>query len=450
MLLRFRVKNFLSFNELTEFSMYSGKTRRFPDHIHKINDVSITKLGVIYGANASGKSNLIKSMDFAKDVIINGLDTFSLKNKNFRLAKDFKYNSYFDFDFIIDKKCYSYGFEINMKEKKILEEWLYEVNKNGEKLIFERDTKKKKITTSIKFSNEAAKTRFEIYSEDIGNNFTTLFLSDIAIKNIKKISEFSVFNKVYNWFSQTLQIVYPESKYAGIPFINKSEPMMSTYKELLQYFDTGICDIKTIDIPFDTFQNRYTGLYTPEMEEELELKKSITLNIDENIFNLNKNNKGELSVIKIGTIHKSSDNRTEIFDFSDESDGTRRLFDLIPIINKKSNNNQVFVIDEIDRSLHPNLVFGFIKYYLEAISNKNQLIITTHDSNLLDQNLLRRDEIWFVKKNIDQSSQVYSLDEFQDRFDKDIQKAYLQGRYGAIPHIKDSYMNYLDEKHGKN
>jgi AAA15 family ATPase/GTPase len=117
---------------------------------------------------------------------------------------------------------------------------------------------------------------------------------------------------------------------------------------------------------------------------------------------------------------------------SEESDGTIRLLDLLEIL--LVGDGKTFIIDELDRCLHPSLIYKFIELYLEtAKSKKVQLIVTTHESRLLDFNLLRRDEIWFINKDKAGESRIYSLEEYNERFDKKIDKAYLEGRYGGIP-----------------
>ena len=130
-------------------------------------------------------------------------------------------------------------------------------------------------------------------------------------------------------------------------------------------------------------------------------------------------------------------NANDLFEYSDESDGTQRLFDLIPIFLAQK-NNRVILIDEIDRSLHTNLTRKFIElFFVVSRDRSSQLIATTHDSNLLDLDLLRQDEIWFVKREKDHSSIIYSLNRYKERFDKKIEKEYLLGRYDAIPKLDD-------------
>lgn len=442
MLLRFKVENFLSFDKMTEISMISGKTTRYPEHIIKTKDISVLKSAVIYGANASGKSNLIKAIDFSINIIFNGLGNISCINKNFRLAKENKNLGTFEYEISIDNKYYAYGFEIDYKKNIITEEWLYELKKDKENMIFERFVTKGQVKSNIKFKELANQSRFDIYIDDIKNNKNVLLLSDIASKNLKGNKEFSIFYKIYNWFRNKLHIIYPETNYAGINFIDTDKELKELYSKMLNYFDTGIDDIKTIEIPFDDFTKKYPHVVDSDLERELSENKLVTINYDRNLYTIFKYKKG-IKVLQLGITHKINDKRSEIFEFSDESDGTRRLFDLIPLIKSLDGNDRVFIIDEIDRSLHPNLTYNFIKLFLKLTENNSQLLITTHDSNLLDQKLLRRDEIWFVEKNINKASEVYSLDKYKERFDKEIRKAYLNGRYGGIPQFKNSYISNL-------
>ena len=126
-----------------------------------------------------------------------------------------------------------------------------------------------------------------------------------------------------------------------------------------------------------------------------------------------------------------------LYEFGEESDGTQRLIELLDIILNES-KDMVFIIDELDRSFHPQMTRKFVETFLKRTEKKNtQLIITTHESNLMDLSLLRRDEIWFAEKENDNSTRLYTLEKFKIRYDKVINKDYLAGRYGAVPVFKD-------------
>jgi AAA15 family ATPase/GTPase len=126
-----------------------------------------------------------------------------------------------------------------------------------------------------------------------------------------------------------------------------------------------------------------------------------------------------------------------LFDFKEESDGTKRLFDLMNILLTEE-DDVVYVVDELERSLHPMLLKRFLELFMEHNEDgSRQMVFSTHESSIMSQELFRRDEIWFVDRSEDGNSRLYSLDRFKDRFDKDIAKAYLDGRYGAIPVFSD-------------
>ena len=129
-------------------------------------------------------------------------------------------------------------------------------------------------------------------------------------------------------------------------------------------------------------------------------------------------------------------NENDLFVFSDESDGTRRLFDLIPIF-QAALRGQIIIVDELDRSLHTKATQEFIRYFYDVTEGlPTQLIVTTQDSNIMDLDFIRQDEIWFVERQPDHSSKLYSLNQFKARFDKKVEKDYLLGRYGAVPVFK--------------
>lgn len=159
----------------------------------------------------------------------------------------------------------------------------------------------------------------------------------------------------------------------------------------------------------------------------------MTWRINDGFFNIRINKNQEIEITTLVLKHNAS-----LFDFSfeEESDGTKRLFDLIDMLMNKE-EDMIFVVDELERSLHPKLTEHFLKLFMEAHSNdKDQLFFTTHEDTIMDQELFRRDEIWFVERDNQNASKIYSLDRFKERYDKKLSKAYLEGRYGAIPIFK--------------
>ena len=176
---------------------------------------------------------------------------------------------------------------------------------------------------------------------------------------------------------------------------------------------------------FDTLKKQMQMTNLPQLK--------MTWRFDDGFFNIRIQEAGEPEITTLALKHGKS-----IFDFSfnDESDGTKRLFDLIDMLMSKR-EDVVFVVDELERSLHPKLTEHFLKLFMEVhADDRVQLVFTTHEDTIMDQELFRRDEIWFVERDSVNASKIYSLDRFKERYDKKLSKAYLEGRYGAIPEFK--------------
>jgi AAA15 family ATPase/GTPase len=261
----------------------------------------------------------------------------------------------------------------------------------------------------------------------------------------KKKSELIVFKDVFKWFKNNLDINHPDRVFSNYSYFMKkadSEEICETIKA----FDTGITSFKIIDAKREELTNTVPSDVLKEIFEELEkkiasLKKEkkdvetfgmfLRGNKDFYIFEVTKDYDVEIKTIEF------QHGNCGTFKLFEESDGTRRILELIEILFSE-NDNKIYLIDEIDRSLHPQLTYQFIKSYLKSLGNrKTQLIVSTHESRLLDLDLLRRDEVWFMNKNSNGDSELYSLEQFNERFDKKIDKAYLSGRYGAIPDFRE-------------
>jgi len=156
---------------------------------------------------------------------------------------------------------------------------------------------------------------------------------------------------------------------------------------------------------------------------------------EEKLIAQRKDNKN--FVLRIIGVHYNSKKEKVKFELSEESDGTRRLLDFMPAFNSILSSDETYIIDEIDQSLHPTLLYTLVKKIMEEQSTKGQLIFTTHEASLLDLNIFRQDEVWFTEKDKSGASQLYSLSDFKPRNDLDIQKGYLKGRFGAIPFTAD-------------
>lgn len=441
MLIKVKVENFKSFERVTELNMLSSnRIRKNPDHKITIkNNISLLKYAVIYGANASGKSNLIDVFNFikysvSKFIPANAAEMFCKTSK-----KNIDKDSSFEIQFTLENKFYAYGFSVLLKDRTIKEEWLYELCQNGSyKILFERENAEKPRLGSKVFLDEQDRQKIDTYLEDFDAGSNMLFLTFMnSGKKYTNSSNILFFKEVFRWITDDLYVCTPYTSLNTFKYYS-DDTTLSKITSLIKFFDTGITDIKLKEITLDDLKNELprkifddlTLDIKNQIEEKNFRKMNVSMRSHQSFFNISINNQGELKITTIDLHHGPS---FYPFSFKEESDGTRRLFELIDILLNKSANT-VYVVDEMERSLHPKLTAEFIKRFnIEHTGEKIQLIFTTHESSIMDQELFRRDEIWFIERDKDNNSNIYSLDKFKERYDKKLSKAYLDGRYGAIP-----------------
>ncbi|MBP8640495.1 MAG: ATP/GTP-binding protein [Oscillospiraceae bacterium] len=440
MLINASFENFKSFDELTELTMISSNKIRTPiDHKSTIRGTSVLKSAAIYGANAAGKSNLIEAFHFYKYCVTKGLPTQSVqlfcKNKESNETRE----SSFELQMTINDAFYAYGFSAILSEMQFTSEWLYELLPDGSsKPLFTKDNGKKPVLgSSIKLST-SEKNKYKTYSDDFEDNNKSLFLTEMnRNKKIDTNSKLSFFQIVYEWIANKILIYTPDMPITDFE-LYYNEKSLSLVNKLIQTFDTGITQVKIEEISLDDLTTRLPKSILNDVMNDLRTefeksdkdKASLSMRSESSFFNVEL--KGKLEP-KITTIRLKHGKSFFDFDFDEESDGTRRLFDLIDML-LNAGDDVVFLVDELERSLHPKLTYHFIELFMEFHREHSvQLIFTTHESSIMDQSLFRRDEIWFVERNSSNASTLYSLDRFKERYDKKIDKAYLDGRYGAIP-----------------
>lgn len=449
MLLRFNIKNVLSFFENNdgqseEFSMIASNIENMEDRLDTSTFIPTLKFSAIYGANAAGKSNFIKALIMMRRIIIEGKVNSSFRNKYSKIKKENeKKSSYFEVEIAIHKKIYSYGFEVILNEMKFISEWLYEVLEgNKEEMIFTRDIENETYEFGKMIKSPDLKTKLEIYAGDVANNSNALFLSVMNDKKdrlYKEYEEIRCLRDVYMWFTRKLDIsenrrnVISDYTY----FMNKDN--FQKVCDLIGAFGTGIKSFKIENISQEEFARHVPREVIEDIIEQIEKNKTknnktknnfgITMRAPNAFFILKPNKKGNIQCKTLKFEHTTND---FLFDLAEESDGTIRVLDLLEVF--MSEDDKTFVIDELDRCLHPILTYKFISLFFELAKIKNvQLVVTTHESRLLDFNLLRREEVWFVDKRESGASDIYPLSQYNDKFDCIIDKAYLEGRYGGVP-----------------
>ena len=446
MLIQVNVQNFKSFNESNSLNMIaSNKLRTQKDKLYESVDIALLKSAVIYGANASGKSNFVEVLRFMKECVINQELPIESYNWYCRNHEDNREKiSSFSVQLLLDGDCYEYGFDAILNTQTIKDEWI--VNLNKKKILYHRNNEGKPLN-GLNLGKED-RMRMEIYLDDFLHNDKSLFLTEMnRNKSFDKDSELSVYHRIYNWFVKDLNVVLPDMPLTKFSYYY-DESTLSNIKKIVRSFDTGIEDIEIKNMSEEQLQNKIgISLYKDVINE---LKKNVQkqgqeLNLSmrskKEFFNITMNDNYDLEIKTLCFKHGQS---MLDFEFCEESDGTKRVFDFLDILLNK-NQNSVYVIDEMERSLHPNLFNRFIELLNEYQKQSNiQVIFTTHESSIMKQDLFRRDQIWFIERNKDNDSRIYSLDTFNERFDKKISKAYLDGRYGAIPQFKSLHINELE------
>lgn len=436
MLIRFNITNFLSFDKETEFNMLAAKLlRSHKDHVYKVQEeINVLKASAIYGANGAGKSNMIKALHSFQEIVENGCVSEVVSENKYRLKEE---NSQlpvqFEIEFSVSKKIYTYG--ISFDNNIILEEWLYQTGSTKPKLIFERKHSLDKKHPLIRLDNrfiqtEKAKMLISLMEENLLRQ-NELFISKNENLKISEITD------VVQWIKDNLIIIFPNSKSEGfISNFNSVADFKDFSNELLGSFDVGIHSLSLKNWDLDEFLAKLSVKENmiKELKKKIDEGKSAEIVLGTISFGAFKDN--NKYVAKTITTNHFANNSSTIFDIRDESDGTQRLTDFIPMVYSLLHFEKTFVIDELDRSLHPSIVHKLIHKIMENSATKGQLIFTTHEASLLNCNIFRTDEIWFAEKDKEtQSTQLYTLNEFKPRADLDIEKGYLNGRFGAIPFL---------------
>jgi AAA15 family ATPase/GTPase len=212
------------------------------------------------------------------------------------------------------------------------------------------------------------------------------------------------------------------------------------FTEMLEYFDTGVDGIEFQEIDFEKIgvpDEVKEDIVNDLLGDKSEKTSAFLSNPQEDkYFVIIKGDNNQLEAKVLKTKHKVNGGTFELFDLKEESDGTRRIMDLIPLILDFFKGDNVFIVDEIERSLHPNLIYDLFDFFLSKCENvSSQFIVTTHESTILTQKLLRKDEIWFTVKDKQGVSHLHSLEDYNIRFDKEVRRDYLLGRYKGIPKL---------------
>ncbi len=418
MLIEFRVKNFRSLRDEQVLSLVASKDKAL-QNTHTLNTSvnavpSLLRCAVVYGANASGKSNLIKALQYMRDVVVESATAIQPGQpygvQAFRLDPESAAQpSEFEVTFLLDGVRYQYGFSMNTK--RILSEHLLVYKAFKPQRWFERylDADTGKDVYEFSSSLKGPKTVWEGATRP-----NALFLSMAVQLNSELL------RPVFDWFTNQLVIVNELSKLNPQVSIQKLQQAENRRAicNFLSAADISIADIDVVTrkvpgqaLHFDLAAGK-TEVRTEEVEEH-QLR-----------------------------FHHVTEKGDAVFEIGDESSGTRNLLFLSGPVLDILTKDITLVIDELDTSLHTLLVRELVNLFHtpEVNTGGAQLIFSTHDTSLLDApDLLRRDQIWLVEKDRDQASQLVALVEFSPRKNEALERGYLMGRYGGVPFINSAF-----------
>ena len=409
MLIGFSCENFRSFRDEQSLSMLAGPTKNLNNQVMNVKGFDILKSALIFGANGAGKSNLFKAIRLSSQIIVKNRPDYGYHDA-FQTACDKSKPTTFQYEIEINGEFFRYGFSLMLDNKEVVGEWLFEIFPDADdRRIFYRYS-----DNTVEFEDE--KKPFE----EING---TLFIHNARRKDFwygQKNKDREKIYLVQKWFWESLAVIGPDASLLWDLEMNEND--IKGITDVVKCFDTGIvgsgfCTYALGDEPVDIVDN-------PRVKKDSQVKKG-----NKGIFRQGKDGRLEAFRFKHGAA-------SEFFvNLNEESDGTLRIMKLSPILFR-DDKDCTYIIDEFDRTLHPMVVQGFLKWFLKKqYSSHKQFIMTTHNAHLLDQELIRRDEIWFVQKDEEGATSLYSLDDYKVRFDKDIEKAYLEGHFRGMPDV---------------
>ncbi len=412
MLLEFKCSNHKSIKEQVSFSMIAGSDNTSEELLKEFGNLRILRSAIIYGANGSGKSNFISALAFMCDLVNNSINhqpgqrVFQVCHK---LSAE-ETPSEYSVQFIRNDIRYAYGFSV--KKNLIYDEYLYYFPKGRQVKIFERSGMEVK-------PGDRYKGVFDVSISILKNN--RLFLSCAAnYSNVKEIEEAFLF------FSTDIVVYNPEinnwTEYS-IELMQKNDMMKKVFVDMLQALGTGAKDVKV----------RLEKVKLTELSQELQMPDVL-----KNLIGNQEGNKIEAKIVY---------DQFEVDLMTEESEGVKRLFQMICPIIDILNKGKILVCDELESSLHESVISQIVQLFQHYQKDKfAQLIFSTHDTSLLNSDLFRRDQVWFTQLNKERATDLYSLVEIKNvRKSENLEKGYVSGKYGAIPMLNKTFFQELED-----
>lgn len=443
MLISFSVENFRSFYGEQTFSLLASKRLDKPSRSQGVPvpdaDETALRVASVYGANGAGKSNLVAALQFVEKMVLEGTSPGKrISRSPFAFADDgTEKPSCFDLRFLSDGEVFSYGFACT--GDRVLEEWLDVYQGKKERSVYARATDEKGKTEvtlgPAGKKSDGGSSKLEALAE-VGARGNQLFLTEVINLDDPQVQG-PRFARAAKWFTTTLNIIPADAPLTMLATEMMKNPEFPEFAgRFLKAASTGIAslDVETKELPrTQVVPQKLADDFFPELEEG---ETAFLPGLDGHGLLIEGGSKDTVHVHTITTKHPKNGGGEAVLPLSEESDGSRRLLNLLPTLVHLRSRGGVYILDELERSMHPMLARKFVQYFLEAAEESgSQLVFTTHESTLLDLELVRRDGIWFTEKDEKGSSHLYSLADFKIRKDLRVDKGYLQGRFGAVPFL---------------
>ena len=436
MLLRLIVENIASFKDAVEFNTFpSSRSQNHENHKIRCGHATALRLSAIYGANGAGKSNLLKSLALLKQLIVQeSLQRYPLgENLAFKIDPAYlKKPSGIAIEFCNGKRIYYYHIEFDSSQV-ILEE-LFLSGKTKDEPIFTREGSKIRIYEDY-FANGT--------NEQFVDGLQRLLRPDMLLlplvgKYYPK--EFPDIASSYIWFVDKLQIVAPNALPFTMPHaIDIDKEFETLVNVIIPEMKTGISRLKVTkeDIEEEKVEpGSRLSKAIAEAKQNPDIPQPMFGNNAGEVYNV-VYEQGRIRIKTLMAVHVDVNGNMIETPLTIESDGTRRIIEYMPLLYAITRNDAIYVVDEIERSIHPIMIKDIIRKISASNDAKGQLVFTTHESALLDHGIFRPDEIWFAQKDTEQATQLYPLSDFNIHRTANIENGYLNGRYGGIPFLSN-------------
>lgn len=438
MLVKLEIENFRSFNQKQTFHAVQRNYKRFNDHIYDYKgEFGILKTSGVYGGNASGKTNLFKGLYVVKKMVEDPeyLETMEASKyfAPFRLnTESVDKPSKFSIEFIHEDILYLYQLSVNHSTQIVVNESLFYIDENNTEIkIFQREQKNEENIT-IEFSDSRNEQLLAILKDYYLKNPYMTFISNDLINDRLIVN-------ARNWFNKKVKFLFPTYEFKDIAYIlSLKEEYLMLANRIIEFSRTGIHKLRLDKIPIEVYFGSGDKSIVDHIKQKLEKDKYYSFQDNEKNYVTAIRNKADNSIVilKLITIHLNERGDEVIFDIDQESRGSIVLINLLPALILSYGEGVNYFVDEINRSLHPILIREILAQYLknDIAQAKGQLFFNSHEDFMIDESIVRQDEIWLMELNKKGESELFPLSDYRNvRHDLNLRKNYLDGKFGGVP-----------------